>query len=83
MWFTLSHGIVDEVYYPRPDLANTRDFGLVVTDGEGFFSEEKRDTDSEVQTLAPGVPAYRLTNTCRQKRYQVQKLILNAEQPAW
>ena len=27
VWFTVSHGIVDEVYYPRVDQANTRDFG--------------------------------------------------------
>ena len=24
IWFTISHGIVDEVYYPRVDQANTR-----------------------------------------------------------
>src|SRR5262245_51719389 len=28
VWFTISHGIIDEVYYPRVDQANTRDFGL-------------------------------------------------------
>ncbi len=27
-----------------------RDFGFMVTDGEGFFAEEKRDTDSQVRT---------------------------------
>ena len=29
VWFTVSHGIVDEVYYPRVDQANTRDLGLL------------------------------------------------------
>ena len=28
VWFTLSHGILDEIYYPRVDQACTRDFGL-------------------------------------------------------
>jgi glucoamylase len=38
VWFTLSHGILDEVYYPRVDQACTRDLGLIVTDGHNFFS---------------------------------------------
>ena len=48
VWFTLSHGILDEIYYPRVDSACTRDLGLIVTDGESYFSEEKRDARSEV-----------------------------------
>src|SRR6185437_14858498 len=31
VWFTISHGILNEVYYPRVDQANTRDLGLLVT----------------------------------------------------
>jgi glucoamylase len=46
VWFTLSHGILNEIYYPRVDQACTRDFGLLVTDGSTFFSEEKRDAKS-------------------------------------
>ena len=44
VWFTLSHGILNEIYYPRVDQACTRDLGLIVTDGQDFFSEEKRHT---------------------------------------
>jgi glucoamylase len=25
LWFTISHGIVNEIYYPRVDQPNTRD----------------------------------------------------------
>jgi GH15 family glucan-1,4-alpha-glucosidase len=46
VWFTLSHGIFNEIFYPRIDQACVRDMGLIVTDGVDFFSEEKRDTDS-------------------------------------
>lgn len=77
VWFTLSHGIIDEVYYPRVDQACTRDIGLLVTDGKTFFSEEKRDTDHEIQHLADSIPAYRLINTCEQGRYRVAKEILS------
>ena len=48
VWFTLSHGILNEIYYPRIDQACTRDLGLIVTDGGGFFSEEKRDCSHEI-----------------------------------
>lgn len=76
VWFTLSHGIVNEVYYPRLDQANTRDLGLIVTDRADFFSEEKRHTQSRISTLAPGAPAYRLTNECMQGRYRILKTVL-------
>jgi hypothetical protein len=33
VWFTLSHGILNEIYHPRIDQACTRDLGLIVTDG--------------------------------------------------
>jgi glucoamylase len=76
VWFTLSHGIFDEIYYPRVDQACTRDMGLIVTDGENFFSEEKRDASHQVKYLEPGIPAYQLTNTDKQKRYQIIKEII-------
>ena len=30
VWFTLSHGILNEIYYPRIDQACTRDLGLII-----------------------------------------------------
>ncbi|HYW84428.1 MAG TPA: hypothetical protein VFB30_14300, partial [Spirochaetia bacterium] len=39
VWFTLSHGIFNEIYYPRVDQACTRDMGMLVTGSNGFFSE--------------------------------------------
>jgi glucoamylase len=76
IWFTLSHGIVNEVYYPRLDQANVRDLGLIVTDGRSFFSEEKRHATSSVEMVAPGVPAYQLVNVCNRGRYRVRKTIV-------
>ena len=80
VWFTLSHGIVNEVYYPRLDQANTRDLGFIVTDGAAFFSEEKRHAVSQVQPLAQGVPGYSLTNTCVEGRYRLNKTVLTDPQ---
>jgi len=76
VWFTLSHGILNEIYFPRVDQACTRDFGLIVTDGRGFFSEEKRHCTFENLLIEPGVPAYELTNTCMQGRYRIEKEVL-------
>jgi glucoamylase len=77
LWFTLSHGVVDEVYYPRIDRACTRDMGLIVTDGRGFVSEEKRHARHEIHCSAPGVPAYRLANTCNEGRYRIDKEVIS------
>jgi glucoamylase len=73
VWFTTSHGILNEVYYPRVDQACTRDMGLIVTDGNSFFSEEKRHCKFENIPVAPGVPAYELINTDLQGRYRIEK----------
>ena len=76
VWFTLSHGILNEVYYPRIDQACTRDFGLIVTDGHGFFSEEKRHAKSTHEPVADGVPAFAVSSRCAGDRYSIDKLVL-------
>ncbi|MFV0443368.1 MAG: glucan 1,4-alpha-glucosidase [Planctomycetaceae bacterium] len=75
VWYTLSHGILNEVYYPRIDQACLRDFGFLVTDGLDFCSEEKRDTNHVEHCLEPGVPAHLIVNTCLSQRYQIHKRI--------
>ena len=63
VWFTLSHGILNEIYFPRLDQACIRDLGLIITDGREFFSEEKRHCTYENLPIEPGVPAFQLTNS--------------------
>lgn len=77
VWFTISHGILNEVYYPRVDQACTRDLGLLVTDGVGYFSEEKRHCKFENVPFEPGVPVYCLTNTEKEGRYRIEKQIFS------
>jgi len=76
VWFTVSHGILNEIYFPRVDQACTRDLGLIVTNGRDYFSEEKRHCTFQNRPLEPGVPAYELTNTCMQGRYRIEKEVL-------
>jgi len=77
VWFTISHGILNEVYYPRVDQACTRDLGLIVTDGVSYFSEEKRHCRFENYPIEPGVPVFELVNTELQERYRIEKEILS------
>jgi glucoamylase len=76
VWFTLSHGILNEVYFPRVDQACTRDFGFIVTNGTDFFSEEKRHCTFEIQPFELGIPAYELVNTEVDGRYRILKEVL-------
>lgn len=56
LWFTLGHGIVNEVYHPRIDIPQIRDLGFIVADGAGFWVEVKRLDDRAVSTPDPGIP---------------------------
>jgi len=76
VWFTIGRGVVNEVFYPWMDLPRTRDLALIVTDGRDFVSDERTDADHQVDYLADGVPAYRLTNSCKLGRYRIEKTII-------
>ena len=73
VWFTLSHGILNEIFFPRIDRACTRDLGLLVTGANGYFKEEKRDCQFQVDTIAPGVPIYSLINTSNDGAWVIEK----------
>jgi glucoamylase len=76
VWFTISHGILNEVYTPRLDIACIRDFGLIIT-AKDYFSEEKRDADHAVVCIEDDVPAFRLVNTSKDGRYRITKSVLS------
>ncbi len=80
VWFTTSHGILTEVFYPRIDRAAVRDMGMIVTDGAAFFSEEKTDTVSTVSWLRDGVPGFRISNVCHDGRYAIDKILITDPQ---
>src|SRR6266700_3485999 len=76
LWFTLSHGIVNEIYYPRVDQPNTRDFEFLISDGETFCHEEKRDLNHLVEYPERDCLLYRLTNSEPNGRYRLIKHVL-------
>jgi glucoamylase len=76
VWFTISHGILNEIYAPRLDTACIRDFGFIVT-AKDYFSEEKRDTHNTIEMVEDGVPAFRLVNTAVDGRYRISKTVFS------
>ena len=76
VWFTLSHGIVNEIYYPHVDKPNTRDFQFLISDGETFCHEEKRDLDHVIEYPERDCLFYRLTNSEPRGRYRLVKHVL-------
>lgn len=76
LWFTLSHGIINELYYPHVDQPNTRDFQFLISDGETFCHEEKRDLEHKIEYPERDCPFYRLTNSEPKGRYRIIKEVL-------
>jgi glucoamylase len=74
--FTTSHGILNEVYYPREDNACIRDMELLITKDGDFFAEEKRDTRHESEMVETGIPCYKITNTGLDTLYKIFKEII-------
>lgn len=74
--FTIGHGITNEVYFPREDIACVKDMEFIVTDGKDFFSEEKRHTQNSIRMVKEGIPAYHITNTCIEKKYAIEKELI-------
>src|SRR5579859_6490744 len=76
VWFTLSHGIINEIYFPTVDQPNTRDFQFLISDGETFCHEEKRDLDHKIEYPEKDCVFYRLTNSDPKGRYRLVKQVL-------
>ena len=76
IWFTCSHGILNEVYHPTIDRAQVRDMGFLVTDGETFVHEEKRDLDSTFEYIHPEALGVRYVNRDPEGRYSLTKQII-------
>jgi glucoamylase len=76
VWFTLWRGIITEVYFPTVDQPQIRDLQFLITDGETFCHEEKRDliSTSERPTSSLG---FKVTNKDPNGRYTIIKEIIS------
>ena len=73
VWFTMSHGTLNELYYPTIDRPQTRDMELMFTDESTFVHEEKRDFTYDFAYIDPDAPAVRVTGTSPGGLYRVTK----------
>ena len=76
IWFTCSHGILNEIYNPTIDRAQVRDMEFLVTDGETFFHEEKRDLLTTFEYIHPEALGVRYVNRDVDGRYSLTKEII-------
>ena len=76
VWFTVSHGILNEVYYPTIDKPQMRDLGLMFSDGETFFHEEKRDHETRTEYIDADALAIRAVSEETSVGYKVTKEII-------
>jgi glucoamylase len=73
VWFTVSHGILNEIYCPTIDRPQTRDMQFLITDGETFFQEERRDLVHEFDYIDPDALAIVVRNRDPQGRYTITR----------
>ena len=76
IWYTVSAGILNEIYYPTIDHPQVRDLQFLVTDGETFFHDERRHLDGTVTSIKPWTLGFDVVTSDRAGRYQLEKRII-------
>jgi glucoamylase len=76
VWFTCSHGILNELYHPTIDSAQVRDMEFLITDGATFVHEEKRDLITTFEYIHKEALGIRYVNRDPDCRYTVTKEII-------
>lgn len=76
VWFTVSKGILNEVYYPTIDRPQIRDLQYLVTDGQSFLHDSRRHMESTHEYLAPHALGFRITSADPQGRYRIIKEVI-------
>ncbi len=82
VWFTGSKGVLNEIYFPTVDQPQVRDVQLLITDGETFFHEERRDLHNTTEYLSEHGLGVRIVNSEPLGRYRIVKeVIADPHQP--
>src|SRR5271157_2605714 len=76
-WYTISHGILNEVYFPTIDRPQIRDMEFMISDGETFFQEEKRHLSKKFEYIDSDSPAVRVIGSDPGGRYTLTKDIIS------
>jgi len=67
---------VTEVYYPTIDSPQIRDLQFLMTDGESFFHDERRNFVGHIDCISEAALGFQATNREKEGRYTIHKTIL-------
>jgi glucoamylase len=76
VWYTLDYGCVTEGYYPTIDSPQIRDLQFLVTDGESFFHDERRNFVGQIDCISEAALGFEVIKREKQGRYSIHKTIL-------
>jgi len=75
VWYSAAQNVLTEVFWPTLDRPQVRDSQLLVSDGQSFLFEERKDSKSTVRWLKSGVPAYEIVNQDPKNRFRIEKIV--------
>jgi glucoamylase len=76
VWYTVANGVITECYYPTIDTPQIRDLQYLVSDGETFFHDERRNMRSTIDCLQGAALAVKITSSDPQGRYSIEKQVI-------
>ncbi|HKQ72122.1 MAG TPA: glycoside hydrolase family 15 protein [Blastocatellia bacterium] len=76
VWYTLDCGCITEVYYPTIDSPQIRDLQFLITDGETFFHDERRNFVGQIDCVSEAALGFEVINREKEGRYSIHKTIL-------
>ena len=71
VWYTISDGVISEVYFSTLDRPQIRDLQYLITDGATFFHDTHRNLDSTVEYLGEHGLGVRVINADPEGRYRI------------
>src|ERR1700744_2036629 len=71
IWFTVSRGVISEIYFPTIDRPQVRDLQFLVSDNENFFHDPHRHLNTSIEDLGQQGLGVRITNYDPEGRYKL------------
>jgi Glucodextranase, domain N len=71
VWYTITDGVLSDVYFPTNDNTNVQTLQYVVTDGRTFTDLQTRDMTYTVASLDKRALGCRVTSTAKSGRYKI------------
>lgn len=76
LWYTLANGVITEVYYPTIDTPQIRDIQYLVTDGETFFHDERRNMQTQIDCVRDAALGFKVVNSDPDGCYKIEKQVI-------